>query len=69
MYHRQQINMSPWWTVTYKSSAKEKSPTIVFANHSAAVRFDFADDVPFFLVRFTFMGSGVPVRGISSSTT
>ena len=38
-------------------------------HHSTTVRFDFEDDAPFFLVRFTFIGSGVFVRGISSSTT
>ena len=33
-----------------------------FACHSATARFDFEDDTPFFLVRFTFIGSGVFVR-------
>jgi len=36
---------------------------------SVTVCFDFADDTPFFFVRFTFIGSGVRARGISSSTT
>ena len=28
----------------------------VFECHSTTVRFDFEDDTPFFLVRFTFIG-------------
>jgi hypothetical protein len=52
-------------------SAKKKGTpiTVNYACHSTTVRFDFEDDTPFFLVRFTFIGSGVFVRGISSSTT
>ena len=52
-------------------SAKKEllSQLTTFACHSTTVRFDFEDDTPFFLVRFTFIGSGVFVRGISSSTT
>ena len=50
-------------------SAKKKhlySYYVRLSFYSTTVRLD---DTPFFLVRFTFMGSGVFVRGISSSTT
>lgn len=51
-------------------SAKEAPITsTTFLCYSATVRLDLADDTPFFLARFTFIGSGVLVRGTSSSTT
>jgi len=51
-------------------SAKEAPITsTTFLCYSATVRLDFADDTPFFLARFTFIGSGVLVRRICSSTT
>jgi hypothetical protein len=53
------------------TSRVKEAPIIftAFPRYSATVRFDLADDAPFFLTRFTFIGSGVFARGICSSTT
>ena len=69
MYQSQALMCLGMDCTTCIAIKKHLSQLTTFACHSATVRFDFEDDAPFFLVRFTFIGSGVFERGISSSTT